>query len=204
MSKLFTLVGWSTLLLAYGVSLLITASGYVQHVIAWSSGYWQPLRREDNLETVLTRYEIEREVNLEGDIAGVTKVLVIASEPEISVYLDSEGKIVAARLGIASPLWRLNPLEVTNLLVLLGIGFIFWGKREQVPSASLRSLSFLMMSLVLCYISASLLVYYPLHLWAVVIGPCLLVVAFVLGCVALISLYSRPNMYSFKQKAGTP
>lgn len=182
MVKLLALLGWGLLIFAYGFLLISTSFGWLDHMLSWSSGDWQPLKQDDNLKTVSARYTIEREMNIEGDVSGVSKVLIIECSPEISVYFDPEGKIVATRIDIASVLRDSALLELFQLLVLLAIGFILFGKREQSSSASLRSLSFLIIGFILCHLSAFLIDLYPLHL--IVGSLCLFWAAFILGCVA--------------------
>jgi hypothetical protein len=184
MNKLFSMVGWGMFILAYGFSLLITASGWAQHMLSWSSGDWHLLKQEADLNTLLSNCNIEREVSLAGDISGVVRVLVLATEPEISVLLDSKGEIVDIRLGMSSIQSSLDIFEIVSILTLLAVSFVLLGKRQQSPNPLLRSFGLWIISLVLCYFSVLLLVHSPMLLYGIIFGLCLFLLAIILSCFA--------------------
>lgn len=197
MTKTLYLLGWGLLIMAHSFLMLITISGWGQHALSFWSGYWFPLKEEDNLQSLSTSYlgpnalSNGRLLEVQDDISGVSKVLILDAEPEVSIYFNSRGDIIATRLGIASVLSGFDPSSVARLSILLAIGLILFSFSRGEPRSTsvLSALSYLVFSFVLCDLSGQLLVHYPLFVWGMVGGLSLLLASFTSSCVAFETWY---------------
>lgn len=188
--KMLSIAAWSLLVLAYSFLMLITVSGWGQHLLSLSAGDWFPLKAGDNLHMLSSAYqrsnviENARRLEVKDDISEVSLVLILESEPEISIYLNSSGDIVATRLGIASVLWVFNPSDVARTVMILGIGLFLLGRPKSPPLSLIRGLGAFVLSFMLLDLSGMVLVYYPLYVWALASGLGLFLLAIIFGLVA--------------------
>ncbi|MCW5935654.1 MAG: hypothetical protein KIT45_15340 [Fimbriimonadia bacterium] len=187
MKKFFFSLGVGVFVMSFAFTMLITSSAWGQHLLSWHSGYWQPLKSGDDIQSFLRAdprklgMNEKRLLRVEGDVSGVEAVLISESEPEISVYIDSHGKVIAARLGIASVMWGFTPWTIAGLLMWISVGLILTCQSDNFSSQKTRFLGLLLVSLSMCYVSALLLEYLPLTTWAIAVGLSLLLVSIVLG-----------------------
>lgn len=180
-------LGWCLLVGAYGLFLLSLCLAWGLHLLSLEHEHL--INSDDNLQTLSARFPNETWLDFGGSISGVSRVLKMETEPEVVVYFDLNGNVMATRLGIASLPWYSDPIEVIRLLILFAIGLILLDKRKQTPSVSLRSIGFILMGFVSGELSEFLWGYYPLNIWGIVGGLCFLWAAIVLSCIAFVHWY---------------
>lgn len=196
MNKFITSVGATLLLICLSLSFLISCGGWANHLLLLMKGDWRPLNKDDSVQTLVQNPPLglglfeEPVMKVEGDISGVEKVLMTSSEPEVSVYIDVNGNVIAAQLGIASVLRRLSPWEIAVPLMLIGISLFLVCIRENMQSRNFRLLGLLLMIFSLCDLSTLLLAYYPLHTLGIITGLSIFLIAFFLAVFTLAILLS--------------
>lgn len=188
--KILSIAAWSLLVLAYSLSMLMALSGWGQYILTLATGDLIPLKEGDNLHTISSAYRDSyafrnaRRLEVKDDISKVSLVLILESEPEVSVYFNSAGDIIATRLGIASVLWVFNPPDVVLPGMMLAIGLVLLSRPKSPPPFLIRGLGAFVLSFMLLDLSGMVLVYYPLYVWALASGLGLFLLAIIFGLLA--------------------
>ncbi len=149
--------------------------------------------------------EPERIMRVENDISGVQEVLVYQSlEPEISIYLDGEGRMVAATAGglpsvLKVPLWYPHVALLFGrfelvFLVLVAITLLLG---SPLPLRKVQALGLISLGFVCTELWGVVLGEYPLWKWSLPVGFflfCVGVFALGLGVILVISSWlSKEN-----------